>query len=129
MPVFVGTRFVVRSAKSTAGSSPGLRPCSELQGLVVESGCFRGAGSAAPPSALYAALKRRSSTVVLAAVVVSSVSGSRARSTSRSKATDGSVRPTRPVVGIPWLVVLRAGIWDPSIAHDVHFVGVVLRSG
>jgi hypothetical protein len=57
----------------------------------------------------HAALKRRSSTVVFAAVEVSSLQSQKLRSTSKSTATDTSVRPTRPVVEIPCLACGAVG--------------------
>jgi hypothetical protein len=56
-------------------------------------------------------------------------SKSRAGSTSTSKATDRSVRPTRSKWWKSHLGRRCAGGRDPSTAHDVHYVGVILRSG
>jgi hypothetical protein len=93
---------------------------------------------------LYAALKRCSSTVVLVAVDVPHFTG-RVKRKVKGK-TKGKVKSSGqecPLhTGQSWeslarVVMLPAGMGSPwlrwgqalSVAHDFHFVGVVLRSG
>ncbi len=96
---------------------------------------------------LYAALKRRSFTVVLAMVVISVRSGKveiKVKSVGQECPThmgnvksDGPECASQTIARVPadplWRCLVRpavvCGVRDPSTSHDVHFVGVMLRSG
>jgi hypothetical protein len=95
-------------------------------------GGLRGLSRALSKHLLYAALKRCSSRVVLAAVVVFLVQHQK----QDQRQTDRSVRlrrnlADRRIRGGNAFLGRRcwAGVRDPSTARDVHFVGVMLRSG